>query len=370
MDSDVSTISLLQRVEFKDLAGWTSDDLDESLEVFRRSSIEILTQGVGFLSPARHGGIRASWIETCRAGLEAADARQFFESRFRPYRVRDRQWPEGLFTGYFEPEVEGSRAPSSTFNVPVYRRPPDLLSFPPDVRARSGLAYGKMVAGEPEAYLTRMEIERGALAGQGLEIAYLRDWADAYFIHVQGSGRVRLEDGSKIRLTFDAKSGRPYASIGSLLVERGAFAHEDVSMQSIRGWMAAHPNEARQLMWENQSFIFLREVQLENPGLGALGAQHVQLTPRRSLAVDRSEWMLGTPIWLDMQVPSGGGGTMPFHQLLIAQDTGSAIKGPARGDIFWGFGEEAGRIAGPMKSAGLMTVLLPIPVAEALGLRP
>jgi membrane-bound lytic murein transglycosylase A len=182
-----------------------------------------------------------------------------------------------------------------------------------------------MVAGKPVPYFTRMEIEKGALAEQGLEIAYLRDWADAYFIHLQGSGRVRLEDGTAMRLTFDAKSGRPYTGIGSLLVARGVLTADEVSMQSIRYWMAAHPHEARSLMWENQSFIFLREIQLEDPRLGALGAQHVQLTPRRSLAIDRSQWMLGTPIWIDIEVPSGEEGTLPFRQLLIAQDTGSAI---------------------------------------------
>jgi membrane-bound lytic murein transglycosylase A len=365
-----SAVTLLERIEFRDLAGWANDNLDEALEVFRRSSHEILTHGTGFLRPAKHGGIRSSWLETCGAALKAVDARHFFESRFRTYRVRDTQRPEGLFTGYYEPEVEGSRVPSSTFSVPVYRRPPDLLAFPPDVRTRYGLGSGRIAAGGRAPYFTRMEIEQGALKGQGLEIAYLRDWADAYFIHVQGSGRVRLEDGSTMRLTFDAKSGLPYTGIGSLLVECGALAREDVSMQAIRGWMTAHPDKAQLLMWENQSFIFLREAELKDPGLGALGAQHVQLTPRRSLAVDRSEWMLGTPIWLDVEVPLGEEGTMPFRQLLIAQDTGSAIRGLSRGDVFWGFGEEAGRIAGSMKSSGRMTVLLPVPVADALGLAP
>jgi membrane-bound lytic murein transglycosylase A len=370
MDSGMTAVSPLERTEFEDLAGWACDDLEEALEVFRRSSHEILAYGTGFLRPATFGGSRASWLETCRAGLEAANARHFFESRFRPYRVRDRQRSEGLFTGYFEPEVHGSRVPSPAFNVPIYCRPPDLLDFPPEVHARTGLASGRMVAGKPVPYFTRMEIEKGALAEQGLEIAYLRDWADAYFIHLQGSGRVRLEDGTAMRLTFDAKSGRPYTGIGSLLVARGVLTADEVSMQSIRYWMAAHPHEARSLMWENQSFIFLREIQLEDPRLGALGAQHVQLTPRRSLAIDRSQWMLGTPIWIDIEVPSGEEGTLPFRQLLIAQDTGSAIRGLARGDIFWGFGEQAGRIAGYMKSAGQMTVLLPIHVADTLELAP
>jgi membrane-bound lytic murein transglycosylase A len=369
MGSGVSADLLLERVLFEDLEGWARDDAEEALTAFRRSCNEIIAHGTGFLREARFGGSRPSWLESCRAALEAVDAKGFFESRFRAFRVKDDERPEGLFTGYFEPEVEGSRTASSVFSVPIYRRPPDLLTFAPNLRARSGLGFGRMIEGKPSPYLTRMEIEEGALDGQDLELVYLRDWADAFFIHVQGSGRVRLEDGSTMRLTYDAKSGLPYTSIGSLLVERGAFTRDDMSMQAIRYWMAAHPHQARHLMWKNQSFIFFRELLLDNPALGALGAQHVQLTPRRSLAVDRSHWMLGTPVWLDTDVPSGDEGIMtPFRQLLIAQDTGSAITGLARGDVYWGAGERAGRIAGRMKSPGIMSVLLPIPVADELGL--
>jgi membrane-bound lytic murein transglycosylase A len=226
-----------------------------------------------------------------------------------------------------------------------------------------------MIEGQPAPYLSRREIEEGALSGQGLELVFLKEWADAFFIHIQGSGRVRLEDGSTMRLTYDGKSGLLYTGIGSLLVEQGAVTAEEMSMQAIRNWMVGHPEEARALMWKNRSFIFFREARLERQDLGALGAQHVQLTPRRSLAVDRAEWMLGTPVWLDTAIPSGEEGCMiPFRQLLIAQDTGSAITGLARGDVYWGFGEDAARIAGPMKSTGDMTVLLPIPVADDLGL--
>lgn len=369
MSSRLSARSLLERVEFEDIAGWAHADGKEALEVFKRSARRVLEHGTGFGRHIRFGGSASSWPETFSAAFEAVDARSFFESRFRPYRVRDDLRPEGLFTGYFEPEVEGSRLPSFTFSVPIYRRPPDLMAFTPDVRARLGLGFGRMIAGVAAPYFTRMEIENGALKGQGLELVYLRDWADAFFIHIQGSGCVRLEDGTTMRLNFDAKSGLPYTSIGGLLVERGAFTQDEMSMQAIRSWMSAHPDEARSLMWENKSFIFFRDVQLEYPSLGALGAQHVQLTPRRSLAVDCSVWALGTPVWLDTEVPSGEAGIMtPFRQLLIAQDTGSAIIGLARGDVYWGLGEKAGRIAGSMKSPGKMTVLLPIPVADELGL--
>lgn len=361
----------LERISFAELEGWPGAAIDGALDAFRRSCRDILEHGRRFSHVASFGGSRSSWIDTCREGLAAADARVFFETHFRPYRVVDLQRPEGLFTGYFEPEAVGSRSASRIFNVPIYSRPPDLVTFTEEERKATGLIYGRRINGKAIPYHTRQQIEEGALAGQGREIAYLKDWADAFFIHIQGSGRVLLEDGSTLRLTYDGKSGLPYTGIGSLLVQQGALSKDEMSMQSIRRWMAEHPQEARRLMWQNQSFIFFREAQLERRELGALGAQHVQLTPRVSLAVDRGVWMLGTPVWLDTTVPAGDEASMrPFRQLLIAQDTGSAIRGAARGDVYWGFGEAAAQIAGRMKSAGRMAVLLPHAVADELGLAP
>lgn len=359
----------LSRVHFGDLPGWEGHDHDSALAAFRRSCREILDHGAGFSRPVRYGGSRSYWLDTCRSAFDASNAARFFESRFRAFRVADEKLPNGLFTGYFEPEVEGSRTRSAVFNVPLYRRPSDLVTFEEEDRARSGFTFGRLVNGRPRLYFTRREIEEGALEGRGLELVWLKDWADAFFIHIQGSGRVRLVDGGTMRLTYEAKSGLPYTGIGALLVERGVLNRQAMSMQAIRAWMAAHPTDARAVMWENQSFIFFREAQLEDQDLGALGAQHVQLTPRRSLAVDRSQWMFGTPVWLDTWVPAGDeGGMTSFRQLLIAQDTGSAIRGGARGDVYWGFGEAAGMFAGPMQSEGVMTVLLPVAVAEELGL--
>jgi membrane-bound lytic murein transglycosylase A len=359
----------LRRAAFTDLSGWASHDYAAALAVFQRSCMEILDQPASRTRLVRYGGSGSAWQAVARAGLNARDARKFFESQFRVYRVHDPECPEGLFTGYYEPEAEGSLRPSTDFSVPIYRMPADLVAFPEDVRKRTDLAYGRWVAGHAKAYFTRQEIEEGALGGRGLELLWLKDWADAFFIHIQGSGRIRLKEGGSVRLSFAAKSGLPYTAIGSVLAAHGVLRREELSMQTIRGWMAAHQSEARQLMWENQSFIFFRETKLADPALGALGAQQVQLTPQRSLAVDRSYWMLGTPVWLDTMVPTGEEGSMQsFRQLLIAQDTGSAIKGLARGDIYWGFGDEAGRIAGPMKSPGKMHVFLPHAAAVDLGL--
>ena len=355
---------LLSPVSFAELSGWHSYDHGGAMEALRRSCREMLEQGAGFKRPVRFGASPSSWRGACLAAFEAGNARNYFERCFRAFRVHDPSRPSGLFTGYYEPEVEGSRTRSALFQVPIYRRPPDLLSF-----GEGDLAYGRLVDGKPSRYFTRREIEEGALSGQGLEIVWLRDWADAFFIQIQGSGRVRLAEGGTLRLSYAAKSGHEYTGIGGLLVHRGILLEEAMSMLAIRGWMVRHPQAARELMWENKSFVFFREADLEDPELGAVGAQHVQLTPQRSLAVDRSLWMFGTPVWLDTQAPSGEGNAMqPFRQLLIAQDTGSAIRGLARGDVYWGFGDAAARIAGPMKSPGQMTVLLPIEVAEELGL--
>ncbi len=364
MDSPLSFLS------FTRLEGWQGHDHESSRAVFRRSCREMLEQGSGFKRPVRFGGSPSSWRGVCLGAFESGNARDYFERSFRAYRVHDPERPNGLFTGYYEPEVDGSRTQSATFHVPIYRRPSDLVAFREGDESGSGLAYGRFVDGKPSPYLTRREIEQGALAGKALEIVWLKDWADAFFIQIQGSGRVRLAEGGAMRLSYAAKSGLPYTSIGGRLVERGVLSPEAMSMQAIRAWMARHPREARDLMWENQSFVFFREVDLEDPALGALGAQHVQLTPRRSLAVDRSLWMFGTPVWLDTEAPTGNEGrSESFRQLLVAQDTGSAIRGLARGDVFWGFGDAAAAVAGPMKSPGIMAVLLPVDVAEELGLK-
>ncbi len=359
----------LAPLNFAELEGWANHDHEGAREAFRRSCREMLEPGSGFKRPVRFGGSPISWRSACLAAFEDGHPRDYFERAFLAFRVHDQERPEGLFTGYYEPEVDGSRRRSAAFQVPIYRCPRDLVALRNGEASGSELAYGRLVNGVPAPYLTRREIEAGALADQGLEIVWLRDWADAFFIQIQGSGRVRLVEGGTLRLSYAAKSGLPYTGIGGLLVQRGALRADAVSMQAIRTWMVRNPKDARELMWENQSFVFFRDVDLEDPELGALGAQHIQLTPRRSLAVDRSLWMFGTPVWLDTQVPAGEEIRMlPFRQLLIAQDTGSAIKGLARGDVYWGFGDVAAHIAGPMKSAGKMTVLLPVGVALELDL--
>jgi membrane-bound lytic murein transglycosylase A len=305
----------------------------------------------------------------CTKSFAGGDPRHFFETGFRAFQVIDQERRAGLFTGYFEPQAEGSRVRSAIYQVPVYRKPADLVAFEAKAEEVTGLKYGRMVKGKAQAYLVRKDIEQGALQGQGLEIVWLKHWEDAFFIHIQGSGRVKLDSGEVIRLSYAAKTGRPYTAIGGVLIKRGILNAKTNSMQSIRAWMSGHPAEARELMWQNESFVFFREVPVTDETLGALGAQQVHLTPRRSLAVDRATWAFGTPVFLETTLPPEAGGTT-FNHVLVAQDTGTAIKGMARGDVYWGWGEEAAHIAGHMKSQGKMTVLLPLPVAHRLGLLP
>lgn len=365
--SVMSSEAILKTISFSTLPGWDVDDHQAALAAFRRSSTEMLERGKAFERPVAFGGKRDDWMPVCDAGLKAADAKAFFESAFTPLAVADPARPEGLFTGYYEPEAPGSLEETAEYSVPVYRRPPELVGFDDAAEKQSGLKYGLLVGGMPSPFRTRKEIEQGALRGRGLEIVWLRDRADAFFIHIQGSGRVRLPDGKYLRLAYAGKNGRPYTGIGGLLVERGALSRENMSMQSTRAWMARHPMEARELMWENQSFIFFREVPIDDPALGAPGAQYVSLTPRRSLAVDRGIWMFGTPIWLDTKTPSGPDASLePFRHLMVAQDTGTAIRGHVRGDVFWGTGDHAAMTAGHMKSPGRMTVLLPKVLAKRL----
>ena len=361
------TKPILKAVPFSKIEGWAADDHAAALAAFQRSCAEILASGHGFERDVRFGGRREDWLDVCENALQSKSARQFFEEEFAALKVTDPVRPEGLFTGYYEPEADGSRMAGNGYDVPIYRKPDDLVSFDQATEKQIKLKYGRMLQGKPAGYFTRHEIEQGALRGRDLEIVWLKSWVDAFFIHVQGSGRIRFADGSTMRLAYGAKSGQPYTGIGGLLVERGILTKDNMSMQALRKWMKENPSAARELMWENKSFVFFREVKVDDPSLGAPGAQQVSLTPLRSMAIDRGLWMFGTPVWLDAKVPSGPAGEMQdFRHLMVAQDTGTAIKGHVRGDVYWGWGDKAALIAGHMKSPGSMIVLLPKKLAAWL----
>jgi membrane-bound lytic murein transglycosylase A len=264
------------------------------------------------------------------ADVPAAGARVFFEAAFQPFALNT----QGFFTGFYEPEVAGSLTQTAEFRVPLHRPPQDL----PERRDRAA-------------------VMSGALDGQGLELVWLRDAVDAFFIHIQGAARIVLTNGRTMRVTYATKSGHPYTAIGRVLIDKGALTRETADMAGIRAWLAAHPDEMPAILAANRSYIYFREAPVEAADLGPIAAAKVPLTASRSLAVDKSIHAFHTPVWVETSLPSGA----PFRRLLVAQDTGSAIIGPARGDIFFGSGDAAGAIAGAMRASGRFVVLLPRP---------
>ena len=356
----MTQLNFLLPVHFAEIAGWSEDDHAKALAAFRLSAQEILSKGHGFQRASLCGGRRQEWFDVCRKALEEVQAKSFFENEFQPIILKAQA--ESLFTGYYEPQALGSLTPTAEFNVPLYARPDDLIAFDKVQKQRTGLSYGHKSA---KPYFARREIEQGAINHRGLEICYLSSWVDAFFIHIQGNGRVLLPDGTALRLSFSAKNGLAYKSIGRVLLDRGIGTPATMSMQFLRGWMSQNFEEAKVLMWENPSFVFFSATNEIDPTQGAIGAAKVPLTPLRSLAVDRSFWSFGTPLFLSTHQPPEAGNAS-FQHLMIAQDTGSAIKGSMRGDIYWGWGAEAELNAGHMKQPGQLIALLPKPLAERL----
>jgi membrane-bound lytic murein transglycosylase A len=270
----------------------------------------------------------------------------------------------GFLTGYYEPEFRGSRSKTAAYPVPLLARPDDLVTIPqggtlpgiaPDLQAARRTATGY------EPYPDRAAIEGGALASRARPIVHVREPGEAFIIHVQGSARIRLDDGSVMRVAYDGRNGQPYTSIGRLLVEQGAMAADTMTLERLMGWLRDHPEPARALMRRNRSYIFFREAAELAPESGPIGGAGIALTPGRSLAVDRSIWAYGLPFWLDGELPLTLERTEPLRRLMIAQDTGSAIVGPARGDYFFGSGAEAGTRAGLLRHRPRFVVLLPQP---------
>jgi membrane-bound lytic murein transglycosylase A len=356
----------LNPITFDQLADWSGSDKSSALRAFRRSCRQMLEDNRAFSKKPEFGGDYQDWKAVCEAVKsfsEKADQREiteFFESWFLPFEVKDPDIPNGLFTGYFEPKVYGNLKKTDQFSVPLYGRPEDLIRFNEDQQKQTGLGYGRLVNGIPKPYFTRKEIEQGALADKALELLWLKSRADAFFLQIQGSGQIELPNGNIVRLAYAAKTSLPYTAIGAILIKNGELEKKKVSMQSIRQWMDDHPDKAQALMWENKSFVFFRKLENAPAELGPVGAQLVHLTPKTSLAVDRRYWAFGTPVWLNTQITSADQKQQKaWNALMIAQDTGSAIRGYARGDVFWGSGKEAAEIAGSMKARGRMVVLLP-----------
>ena len=326
---------------FADIAGWVEDDHCAALACYLRS---VDLANTKLPNPAED--ILSAML------ADRGMARRFFEENFAPFRILTEP---GLLTSYFQPVLKGSRTPSPAFPIPVYRRPADLKPLPPGhALTADRLTAARDTQGRFEPYFTRGEIDAGALAGHGLEILYLADAIEAFIMHVQGSGLVELDDGTVARLTFDGKNGHAYTSVAKCLIERGHLAAEDAHLQGMVSWLRAHPNPAA-LLHENKSYIFFKEMDSAEAGpKGSLGAQ---LYRGRSLAADPLYHTLGIPIWVS--APELGFDGRPFRRLVVAQDTGSAIKGAQRGDIFAGTGSDAGRVAGRIRHNCEFIVLQP-----------
>ncbi|PHP68623.1 transglycosylase [Zhengella mangrovi] len=347
---------------FADIPGWAEDDHVTAFHAFRRSAI--LSRERSWKDGAL--GVR---FETLKPAFEAAcnlpapdpaGARRFFETRFSPWRCPGEDGGGGLVTAYYEPEAEASPVRTSRFRYPLYRQPADLVKIPAGSNPaglHTSFEWARRAGDDLVEHPDRRAIESGALEGRRLELAWLEDRDEVFFIHVQGSARLRMTDGRILRVGFAAKSGHPFTSIGRILVDAGEIDPAVVSMQSIRDWLHRHPHRRDDLVWRNRSFIFFRETPLGDPELGPFAAGYVQLTPGRSVALDRKLHCFGTPVWIDAPGMTDFGG--PFFRLMIGQDTGSAIVGAARADLFAGTGPDAGRMAGAVKSPAGFWFLLP-----------
>ena len=357
---------LLEPVEYEALPGWTADELSAALPALLRSCGRLAKQPDDRpLGPDGLAGTVADWRAPCAAleSLPAGDdaaLRGALEAQFRPFAVSNAGKREGLFTGYYEAELNAAERPETPGATPLYRVPDDLVTvdlalFRADLRGEK--LIGRVEDGRLVPYLTRKQIDAGALAGRGLELLWASDPVDVFFLHVQGSGRVILPDGRSQRVGFAGSNGHPFYAIGRALIEEGIVSRQESSMQSIRDWLRANPEKAAEMMQRNARYIFFRPIDGEGP----IGAQGVALTPGRSLAVDSSLLPLGVPLYLDTTWPASD---KPLRRLMVAQDVGSAIKGAVRGDFFWGSGEAALAQAGRMKQAGAYYLLLPRVVAE------
>ncbi|MFD0859499.1 murein transglycosylase A [Roseovarius aquimarinus] len=309
---------------FSDLDGWETDDHAAALRVFNDTCPDMKD---------------VDWRALCAVAQSDPGPREFFELFFRPVLISEGR--PALFTGYFEPELNGSLRPTARYRYPLYREPPE--------------------AREQSPWLSRREIETGdAMQGRGLEIAWVDDSVELFFLQIQGSGRIRLPNGETIRVGYGGKNGHEYRSVGAEMVRRGIYDLHQVSAEVIKNWVRRNPEEGAELLLHNPSYVFFRRIDDLRPELGPRGAMNRSITTGRSIAVDPAFVPLGAPVWVEKD------GADPVRRLMIAQDTGSAIKGAQRADLFMGTGAEAGRAAGRLKDPGRMLVLMPIQRAYAL----
>jgi membrane-bound lytic murein transglycosylase A len=364
----------LVSVRFADLPGWKNSDVLPALQAFLRSCAKMVVKSA--LEPMGtdgYAGTAADWQMVCRKAStntgSGSSARSFFEANFVPVEIKV-PTEEPLFTGYYEPELFVSRTRYDRYQMPIYGLPANLVSvdlglFRPSWRGEK--LEGCVDTNRLLPCPTRADIDARGVA-QAPVLFFANDPVSVFFLHIQGSGRVRLENGDMLRVSYAGQNGRPYKPIGRTLIEHRWMDLGGMSMQAIRAWLKAHPDKARAVMESDPSYVFFREAPLGDSNLGSVGSEGVPLTPGASLAVDARVHPLGLPVYVAATRPDADPShpERPFDRLLIAQDTGGAIRGAVRGDIFWGFGEEAEAIAGRMKSNGRFFVLLPKSMASRL----
>jgi membrane-bound lytic murein transglycosylase A len=350
------------QVPWSALPGWPDDNVSEIWPAFRAGCAALVN------APAT----RAAWEAPCAASASVAAGdrtavRAFFERHFRPWQVTAADGGDtGLITGYYEPLLNGSRIRSDRYRVPLYAAPDDLLTIDltelyPDLKDRRlrGRVQGRKVI----PYWTRADIESGRGPSAMKELLYVDDPVEAFFLQIQGSGRVRLAEGGIVRVGYADQNGHPFRSIGRILIDRGELTADRASMQGIKEWGKRNPDKLVPLLDENPSYVFFREVPPPVPGTpeaeidGPIGTLGVPLLRERTVAVDTRSVPLGAPVYLATTYPLS---SRPLNRLMMAQDTGGAIRGAVRADFFWGFGDEAGRQAGRMKQDGKMWILWPV----------
>lgn len=365
----------LAAVSFNRLPGWNSSDPRPALAAFGRSCTSILA-----LPPARplgrtgYAGDARDWQSVCAASsaaaADAAGARAWFEKWFTPFAVAAGASRNAIFTGYYEPEIFASRMRHGAFVAPIYGEPFDLVTadlglFHPEL---AGLhVTGRVADHRLVPFPSRAQIDAQGLPDAPV-LLYANDPIAVFFLHIQGSGRAHLDDGTMLRLAYAGQSGRPYTPIGRALLDKGELDRAHMSMQAIRAWLKARPGEARRIMETDESYVFFRELPVGDASLGSPGTEGVPLTPETSIAVDPAFHALGVPMFVATQPPAVDSALARegFARLCIAQDTGGAIKGALRADIFWGYGARAEAIAGHMKSEGRLYVLLPKVLARRI----
>jgi membrane-bound lytic murein transglycosylase A len=351
----------LSRMAFSDLPGWNVARFDAALAAFRRGCAQLAKKAPGAaMGGAGYAGRVDDWLPLCAAA--SGDGRRFFEANFTPFAISEGDRPDGLFTGYYEPEILAAPSRGGIYQTPVYALPDDWVRF--DLGEFDSRLAGQHAIAQVRGHTLTPYPDRAAINAAPPKAPVLLWAADPvalFFLQIQGSGRARLPDGRSVRLAYAGANGQPYTAIGRTLIDEGQLTRETVSLQSIRAWLLAHPAQARRVMETDKSYVFFLRTVIDDPALGSTGTLGANLTPLASLAVDPKLNALGAPFFVAADGPD------PVHGLLIAQDTGGAIKGAVRGDIFFGAGPEAEERAGHMNAPGRLFVLLPNAVAARIG---